>query len=114
MELTISERFAALGVLPPKANLISLRLIQEMQDKLGFSADETKEFGLVSAVGPDGQAGTRWSDEHATTVRDIPLAPAELQLLKTEMAKLDNAAALTLSCISLYDKVHGDGKKPPE
>lgn len=109
MDLTIAERLTALGVVPAKGNMITLRLIQSVSLKLGFSAEELKKFGLKTELGAGGQMTSRWDDEYAASTCDIALEPAEIELLTQQLDELDKRAELTVQHITLYEKMHDKG-----
>ena len=106
MELTIAERLMAQAVLPAKGTFVTVRIIMEAQRVLGFTSDEIEEFGLKAEVGAEGQVSTRWSPEHADTVRDVPLTTAALDIIKEALGKLNGAGELTAQHVSLFEKVH--------
>ena len=52
MELNIAERFALLGVLPQQGNVITLRIIRELQSRLSLSEKELKHFNVANHSNP--------------------------------------------------------------
>lgn len=99
MKLTFLERLVALSVLGKEGDIIFLRAKRELQDKIGFSAEEIEKFGIRSA--PEG--GVLWNPD-APQDFEVDLSEAEKKMISSGLKSLNQQQKLTESHVSLYEK----------
>lgn len=46
-KLTLSERFAILGILPAEDNFATLKIMHKLRDQLSLTEEEIKEYGII-------------------------------------------------------------------
>lgn len=111
MELDIAERFALLGILPQQGNVITLRIIRELQNQLSFTEEELKHYNVQSHANPDGGARVTWTPELSTEVKDIAIGEAATGVIKEQLTKLNAQNQLHVSMLPLYEKFVEDNQK---
>ena len=104
MELNIAERFALLGVLPQQGNVITLRIIRELQSRLSLSEEELKHFNVANHSNPDGSARITWNPELSAEETDIPIGEAATGVIKEQLTRLNAQNQLHATMLPLYEK----------
>ena len=104
MELNIAERFALLGILPQQGNVITLRIIRELQTRLSLTEEEIKHYNVQNHVNPDGSARITWNPELSEEETDIPIGEAATDVIRGELIKLNSQNQLHVSMLPLYEK----------
>lgn len=104
LSLNIPERIALLNVLPPEGNVVTLRLVRELQNKLSFSEDEIEEFRIKNTV-IDGRASTTWDENFSDKEKVIVLGDATQGIIEKRLKMLDGQNRLHISMLPLYEKV---------
>lgn len=100
MELAIGERIELLKLLPQASDFITLKIVQEMREQLGFSDEEltqaeikeNKAFGTIT-----------WQPEKGFT-RDVNFGPAKRKVLADALVALDAAKALSPIHLRFYEE----------
>jgi hypothetical protein len=98
-EMTIPERLYTMGILPKEGSFITLRLVRELNNKLGFSAEELSEFEIKEEEGL-----VKWNTKGNTPV-NIDFAESELDVIKIELKKLNDTDRLNMNLFSIYEKL---------
>ncbi len=109
MLLTLSERFALLGVLPQQGDFATLRIVRKLRESLSLNEQEYKEFDVHSAgqtmadgmIVPEGRIA--WNAK-GQEPREIPIGEKATDVIAEALKALDKAKALTEQHIDLYDK----------
>ena len=110
MELSLLERIQIQNVLPKEGDILTLRLTQDILKKVEISAQEIEKFEIVG----NGQTIT-WNDKGTKSKKEVIFTQAEIQLVKTKVAKLDSEKKLTFQMLSLHEKfVEGNYTNTPE
>jgi hypothetical protein len=99
IEMTIPERLYTMGALPKEGSFITLRLVRELNTKLGFSADEITNFEITEEEGL-----VKWNAMGNDPV-EIEFADSELDVIKVEFKKLDSENKLNMNLFSIYEKI---------
>jgi len=99
VKLKLYERLTAVDILPKEGGIVTLRLIRDLTQKLGPSADELREF----EVKQEGNTVT-WGVKGNEDIQ-FDLKEKEQDLLKAELEKLDKAGKLEMRHYSLYNKI---------
>lgn len=103
MKLDLPERIALLGILPHEGSLVTLRVIRELQSKVGFTEEEIKRFGLKDAV-KDGTLTISWNPDLATETKDIEIGEVAKALIVNKLKQLDSQGKLHIGMLPLYEK----------
>ena len=128
MELTVFERMTALNILPKEGDLVTLKLIRQLKESLGFTDDELVELdfhydykcekcGAVfkkKAFEPVGvchecggtltNTGQVYWEREADVAKDIELGRKAHELIASKLEELDKDKKLNESHLSLCEK----------
>lgn len=98
-KLNILERMVLLGLLPQEGNFATLKLMRKLRESLSLTDQEIKEYDFK-------QEGDRlsWKPELAHKEKAIDFEDFALELIKTELRKLNDSKKLEDKHFSLYEK----------
>lgn len=113
MRLTIAERMSLLDVLPPKGNVVTLRLVIDLQKKIALTEEEIEMFGVTQTMSGSGGLLVKWSPEFDKTRVDISISDLEKGIITGGLQRLESAGQLTINTLPLYD-YFVDKKEPEE
>jgi transcriptional/translational regulatory protein YebC/TACO1 len=102
IELNVGERLSILTILPQEGSFLTLRLIRELKNKLGLSADELKEFDVKQEDG-----SIRWNAKGLET-KKITFKEKEVELIANELKEIDKKKQLKDIHFSIYEKFVDD------
>ena len=106
MILTVKERLLLLGLLQKKAgNIVTIRLLHDLQQDLGFSDEESAALELTST-----ETGVRWQTANEKP-KEIKMGSATLAIIVESLKELDASNALTIELLDLYEKFCGEPAK---
>lgn len=97
-KLTCGERLIVLNIMPKEGNFVTLRMIRTLVDKLGLTAEEIVDFGIVETNGQ-----VRWGPM-GSVEKEFEFAQAEVDLIKKQLKKMDDDGKLTNDTFSVYEK----------
>ena len=98
MELNIKQRLMMLNVLPVEGvRITDLRIVKELQLKVGFTEEEQQQFGFVQ-----NENRLTWN-EGADVPVDIDIGPRAHVLIVDALKKLDEEKKLTVDHVELWD-----------
>ena len=100
MELTVLERLVALGLLPPEGNVATLRLIRNLVEKVGLTAEEYEFYKVEEKDG-----NLLWDLQAEPQSNEFELKLVELNILREALEKLNSEEKLTSNHLSLYEKI---------
>jgi len=115
-KLTIAERIALLNILPGEGNLITLRIIRELQTALSFSETETKQFKITSHPTPGSVSGyVTWDAAFNTTTKEIEIGGVAKGIIVGQLKAIEEKKKLRMEMVDLYEKfVEKDSRTPPQ
>ncbi len=99
MVLTVQERFGLLNSLGQEGGLAYLRAKRDIVSKVGLTADETVDYGVVEK---DGKVG--WDTELAQE-KKISLSGGEAAIIVGALKLLEKHGKLHESQLTLYEKL---------
>ena len=98
MKLNVIERLTILQILPRETDFSALKLIRDLNDKVGLSADDFKKFDVKTDNGQ-----VKWNKEGIKEV-EIELKEKECDILVEALKGLDKQKKLSQCHLSLYEK----------
>lgn len=122
MQLTVHERIVLRGILPQEGNIVTVRLVGELQQDLSFTEEDIKRYEISFAgqkyVDDNGVEQTvPQNSMHTGKDGDVPaeiaICDTMFKLIKEELAKMDKAQTLTAQHLAVYDKFFLENP-PPE
>jgi len=99
--LDVGERMIAIGVLPREGNIVTLKIIRDLKTRLGISAQEYQDFGIVQD-----EEKFSWNQK-GMVQREFDFADVEVDLIKNCLKKLDSENKLHQDMVSVYEKFVG-------
>jgi hypothetical protein len=112
-KLTIAERIALLNILPGEGNLITLRIIRELQTVLSFSEMESKQFKITSHPTPGSMSGyVTWDAAFNTTTKEIEIGEVARGIIVGQLKMIEEKKKLRMEMVDLYEKFVGKDRVP--
>ncbi len=108
MEFNIAERLRLLGIMPERGNLVTMKVIEELKEKLSFSEDEIVEIELVSeSTDPNNPAAVvyKWNTEKGLThLKEIEIGEATRKIMQGVFEIMDKNSAFTPELLKIYQR----------
>ena len=98
MELNIIQRILIFSVLPQEGNLLTMKSLKGLKDKIVFTEEEVKEYEIRMDEG-----NYRWNPKK-DSYKTFEITEGEEQLITTGLKILDSEGKLTEQHLSLCDK----------
>ena len=98
MKLGVFDRIAALHVLPREGDLITLRVLRDLKQRLGFTEEELAVLNIQST-----EKGTNWELDAVGEI-EILIGPKAHSMIVESFKSLDAAKKLTLELLPVYEK----------
>ena len=105
IEMNLKERLVLLGILPRKGDFLSLKLVMDLDNKIGFKAEDFEKYKITQ-----NEHGILWNEEGSKAVFKYDLLAKEIELISKSLEELNGKNELTFDHFSLYEKIVG-GKK---
>lgn len=98
IKLSVIERLSLLQILPKMNNVITMKIIRDLNERLGIGAREAKEIEL-SFYGEN----VKWNIEKDKNV-EFEFNDIELGIIKDSLKELDKQKKIEVRHISLFEK----------
>lgn len=102
MEFAVEERLAMLNLLPPEGNLITMRIVHDLRQALGFSDEE---FTALEFKQENGRL--MWKE--GIGPKEVRVGVKAASIAHDELAKLDKGGKLTVAHLTLCEKFEYEG-----
>lgn len=96
MKLKIAERIILQQILPKEGDIVSIRIIRDLQNALSFSEAEIKQFKIRQE---DGRV--HWNDD---AEKEIKIGNQALVIIVDALKKINETKKLDINLISIYEK----------
>lgn len=96
-ELTVLERLRLLEILPNQGNILTLRILNDLKNKVAFSESDLEKYELKQ----DGNNVT-WNREKEPAGIDFSIK--EIEIIRTALEQLNKNERLTNDHIGLWEK----------
>ena len=83
-DLTLSDRFAILGILPAEGNFATLKIVRKLREQMSLTEAEIKKYGVAQIY-----------EVHANPIRNAK-TDAEAVTIATEIYGADNAQRISI------------------
>lgn len=98
MKFGVAERLHLLGVTRHmEGNLVTLRVVRDLQNALGFSDEETQAINLRSDAD-----GAKWDLEPEP--KEVEVSPTAREAVVSAFRQFERREALTMDLLPLYEK----------
>lgn len=104
MKLGVLDRLLILNILPKEGNIITLRLIRDIIQKVGLSDKELKDLKMKQID----NGRVTW-DNSKEIIKDINLGESAIGIISDEFKRLNKDKKLTMEHMNVYDKFVKDG-----
>ena len=98
MQLGIIDRIQLLNILPEQGGIVTLRIVAELREALGFSESDITTAGIKQ----DEQGRITWNAS-AELEKDVTIGDTAKGIIKAALKKLDEEQKLTAGMIPLWD-----------
>lgn len=95
-ELTLSDRFAILGILPAEGSFVTLKIIRKLREQLSLTEAEIKDYNVIQK---DGQI--TWEKGDKTT--EMEFGEFAENMIKEQLKKMNEANKLEDKHFSIYE-----------
>jgi len=106
-KLNIEERIALLNVLPFEGNVVTLKIIRDLQNSLSFSEEEMKRFKMQNIRRPDGSTYAVWDSEHTGETKEIEIGDIANAMIVEQLKAFEQRKKLRMEMLGLYEKFVG-------
>lgn len=103
MLMTITQRISILNVLPLEGNIITLKVVRELQQELSFSDEELTKWKITTTKNPIGSIQISWDEEFATATKEVKIGEAAKKIISDRLKLLNEREQLPIELIDLYD-----------
>ena len=103
MKLEVKDRLTLLAILPPTGNVMTLRIVRDLQSSLSFSEAELE---VLKFKHDEDSGETQWSVKGAETLRfvDVPIGKEAKAVIQRGFGAANEAQKLTMSMLPTYEK----------
>ena len=102
LKMGVADRLNALGMLPEKGGLVTLRIAKDARKKIGLSQQEIKDYGIVEEAG----GRVRWNDDAPS--KEIVFTEAEYKMLRDAVDKLDQENKISPHTLETCELILGN------
>ena len=103
MKLSILERILLRGVLPREGNILTVRIVRTLREKIEFKEEEIKLFEIKTVTSESGDPLITWSKKSETDI-EIDITEGENTIIVERLKDLNDKNKLNIDHISLYEK----------
>ena len=97
MKLSVMERIHLLSLLPKEGNLVTLKIVRNLQNELGFSEEENKETGLT--INKDNHY--EWKKD---IQKEVKIGETAKKVITDMFEELDKNEKLNMQTLVLYER----------
>ena len=97
MEMGVMDRLILLNTLPKQGDIVTVRVVRELREKLELAADEIAALGLK----PGDPINSKTLE--AAEKKELEFGKVEQGIIKNALGNLDKEKKLTEEHISLWD-----------
>jgi len=102
-KLNIVERIALLNILPLEGNVVTLKIIRDLQSNLSFSEEEMKRFKMKNIRRPDGSTFAVW-DADSDETKEFEIGDVANNIIVERLKFLEGQKKLRMEMLTLYEK----------
>jgi len=98
VKLNVLERLSLLQILPAESDFATLKIVRDLQNKVGLNEEEFKEYGIELENG-----SYKWN-EKGRNEKDFELGDKSVEIIKAQLKEIDEQKKVTGRIMTLYDK----------
>jgi hypothetical protein len=96
--LNVGERLMTLSVLPKEGSFVTLKVIRTLVSRLAMTSEEIQNFEMVE------KDGKVHFNAKGTEPMEFEFDPAELEIIRKSLTKLDREQKLDIEMFTVYEK----------
>ena len=93
-----------MNILPQQGNILTLRTLRSLKERLVFTEEEIKEYKIESKATPDGNAYIVWGKEYDSVTTYIDIGENSSGIIVQQLMQLNSKGLLREQAVSLWDK----------
>jgi len=101
-DLNVIERLTVMDLLPKEGSFVTLKLIRNLLEKIGFTGEELVEYELKQ----EGNLAS-WNIEKGKVGKPFEFGKKEEEVIASSLRKLDEEKKLEQRHVSLFEKFIG-------
>jgi len=101
-KLKILDRLLILNMLPTESNVVTMRVIRNIQDNIGFKDEEIKKYNIKTKASDSGGSSVKWDDDSYEV--DVDIGDTGISIIKEALETLDKGNKITDGHLDLYEK----------
>lgn len=113
-KLNIEERIALLNILPFEGNILTLKIIRDLQNSLSFSEKEMKRFKMKNIRRLDGSTFAVWDSDLTGEIKEIEIGEVAEAIIVGQLKMLNERNKLRMEMMTLYENFVGKSNTPPQ
>lgn len=98
MKLNIQNRLAMFTILPGEGSRIEMTTIKGIVEKIDFTLEEKEKYEIKNVA-----SGVSHTDENLEYEKEIEFHEVELQLIKTQLKKLEDEKKVNKYTLDLFE-----------
>lgn len=100
MQLSIQERLALLNVLPQQGDILTLRIVRDLQKECSFTEEEIERVAV--RFSEDGKS-VEWNS-NADTGKEITIGAKATEVIKNAFERISEAGSMPIAYLSIYER----------
>ncbi len=103
--LSLKDRGNLLDILPREGNIVTLKIIRELQNRLSFSEAEIAEYQIVhTELGTSGKFRTTWNEKGVKATKIVKIGPQAERIIIERLESLSDKKMLPFQWLDLYER----------
>jgi len=103
-KLNIEERIALLNILPLHGDVVTLKIIRDLQNSLSFSEEEMKHFKMNNIRKPDGSTFAVWDSDFTNETKEIEIGEVAEGIIVGQLKLFESKKMLRMEMLALYER----------
>ena len=104
-KLSLKDRIALLNILPREGNIVTLRIIRDLQGTLSFSEAEISDYAIaVTQIGISNSFRTTWNAQGNKAVKNVKIGANAESVIIEKLKELSDKKLLPLEMLELYER----------
>ena len=103
VKLSLKNRIALLNILPHEGNIITLRIIRDLQKTLSFSEAEISDYGITMTQIND-NVQTNWNAAGNKAFKNVKIGENAESIIVEKLKELNEKKQLRMSLLDLYER----------
>ncbi len=108
MLLTVKERLVLLSVLPSQGNILTVKIVRQLRERLSLTEAEHKAFEIKE----DKATGRVTWNKKALEPVEIPIGEKAMDIIVDAFKRADTQQKISIEMIDVYDRFINSNKEP--